>query len=114
MATDKDIEELVIEPIWIIHNLPNLQTRLEIKIIADVTSLKIEIDNADATLTRCLVSFEFNGRLECERCVTNATSARNEGNRNRLVAMRVADRLIILAPAAPCKNVDNLLRIGVN
>src|SRR6266568_4670140 len=76
MTADEDIEELVIEPIRIVHDLLDLQPRLNIEIVADVTSLKIEIDDADSALTRSLVGLELHSRLERKRRVANAAGAR--------------------------------------
>src|SRR5689334_18139268 len=114
MSADKDIEELVIEPIRVIHNLLNLQARLKIKVVADMTSLKIEIDETDFALTRRLVRLELYGRLECKRGVADATGARNERNRDRLRAICVTGILQIVASATPRKDFENLLGVGVH
>src|SRR6266568_4139927 len=114
MTADEDIEELVIEPIRIVHDLLDLQPRLNIEIVADVTSLKIEIDDADSTLTRGLVGLELHGRLERKRRVANAAGARDERNRDWLGATCIAGMLCIPASALPRKDIKDLFRIGVN
>ncbi len=113
MTTDEDIEELLIKPIRIVHNLLDLQARLEIKIIANVTSLKIEVDDTNSALTRRLIGLKLYSRLERERRVANATGARDERNGDWLGTTWVAGIFCILASAVPCKDIDNFLRIGV-
>src|SRR5438105_4566732 len=105
MTADEDIEELVIEPIRIVHDLLDLQPRLNVEIVAYVTSLKIEIDDADSALTRSLVGLELHGRLERECRVANAAGARDKRDSDWLGATRLAGMLCIPASALARKDV---------
>src|SRR6185295_14638301 len=113
MAADEDIKELIIEPIGIVHNFLDLEARLEIKIVADVASLKIEIDDANPALTRCLVGLELDGGLEHQRRIADATSAWDKRNGDGLGATRIACMFCIPAFALSREDVNNFLRIGV-
>src|SRR5207253_9248212 len=113
MATNEDIEELVIKPIGIVHNLLDLQARLEIKIVANVTSLKIKVDDTDSTLARRLVDLEPNGRFERERRVANATGTRDERYGDGFGTTWIIGKFCILASAVSRKEIKNLLRIGI-
>src|SRR5262245_1387885 len=114
MAADKDIEKLVIEPLRVVHNLLNLQARLEIKVVADVTSLKVEVDETDFALTRRLVGLELYGGLQRQRGVANTPGAGYERNGDRLRSTWVVGVLYIVASASPCNNFENLLRVGLH
>src|SRR5438132_3139619 len=113
MTADEDIEELVIKPIRIVHDLLDLQPRLEVKIVADMTSLKIEIDDANPALTRCLVGLELDGSLEHKRRIADATSAWDKRNGDGLGATRIACMVCVPASAVPREDVKDFLRISV-
>src|ERR1700751_1135814 len=79
MPADKQIEELGVDPLGILHNLPHLQARLDIEIIADMTGLQIEVKEADPAAAGPLVELDLHRSFERERGVADAATARHEG-----------------------------------
>src|SRR5262245_55348594 len=114
MTADEDLEKLVIKPLGAVQNLLDLQARLDIEIIADVTSLKVEIDDANPALARRLVGLELDGRLEHERRVADTPGARNKRNGDGLGATRVARMLCIFATAVAREDVNDFPWVGVD
>src|SRR5437867_5842696 len=114
MTADEDLEKLVIEPLGAVQDLLDLQARLDIEIVADVTSLKIKVDDANPALARGLVSLELDGRLEHKRRVPDAAGARNERNSNGFGANRVACVFYISSSAVAREDVDDCPWISVD
>src|SRR5262245_51191514 len=114
MTTDEDLEQLVIEPLRVVQNLLDLQAWLDIEIVADVTSLEIEIDDARPALARRFISLELDGRLEHKRRVPDATGARNERNGDGLGATRVAHMFCISASAVAGDDINDFPWISVD
>lgn len=78
MTADEDIKELSIEPFRVIQNFLNLETRLDVEIVANVTSLEIQVDDAYGAVAGGLGGLELDGDLERERSVADAASAWDE------------------------------------
>ena len=74
MATYKQIEQLRIEPIGVVHDLTDLQARFDIQIVADVAGLDIKIQKTDPFVPRLFATSDLHGRLNCQRGISDAAA----------------------------------------
>src|SRR5262252_4122799 len=109
MAADEDVEQLIVEPLRAAGNLLNLQSRLDVQVIADVTRLEIKVDDADRAVTRGFAGLQMRRDLNRQRRIADSPRARRKTHDDRLTSI-CGTRL---GPAAlPRHDIDNLLRNG--
>src|SRR5215831_14264325 len=87
MPTDEDLEKLGIEALGVRCNLLDLKPRFNVKIVAEVAGLEIEVDRADLTLLGGFPCFELGANFGHECGVAYASGAWNKSNGNRLTSI---------------------------
>src|SRR6185436_14792070 len=92
----------------IIHEVPDLQPRLDIQVVADVTALHIEIEQADFFVFRLFAGLKLDGTFNGKRGASHAAAARNKGRNGRTLALRLARRST--PSAGPGNDVENFVR----
>jgi len=84
MVADEKLEQLRVQPFRVARDFVDLHARLDIEIVADVTVLKIEIEQHDSAAARSLGGLDLNADLDGERAVAHAAGARRECYHHRL------------------------------
>ena len=84
VATDEQVEQLMVKPFRIAGDFLNSQSRLDVEQVAHVARLKIEVHDANLAMRRGFVGLEVGRNLDRERRVADATGAWNERNDARL------------------------------
>ena len=96
------------------RQLCNLQTRFTIKVIAKVACLKIEIDEADISVSCGPVAFKVGCSLYGERRVADPAGARNERDRNRpMTNSALQPRVGIIGIASPRNDIEHFVEIAL-
>src|SRR5262245_58030061 len=107
MTADKKIEQLCVEPVGVLDDVMHLEPWLDVEIIANVTALQIEIEQANSLAAGLLVERHLHNGFNCKRGVADPTAAWHEGDNlrpNRLIAAGLARR-----PAGTRNNIQNFL-----
>ena len=105
---DEQIEQLPIEPVRVLEDLMHLQPRLDVEVIADMTGLQVEIQQANSTATGFLGELDLHGGLEREGSVADPAAARHEGDDCGSDALGAGGRNVLAVGAGD--DVENLLR----
>src|SRR5262249_55902407 len=74
-TADKKIEQLRIEAVGVVDDLLDVEPRLDVEIIADMTGLQIEIQQANPPTARLLVVLDLHGGFHRKRGISHPAPA---------------------------------------
>ncbi len=107
VVADEQTEQLIVEPLRIRRDLPDLHARLNVEIIADMAVLEIHVEQADAAAAGLLGVLELNGDLDGESAVADAAGAGHERHHHRLRRRRL--RNLASALLHPAQDLGDLV-----
>src|ERR1700730_12712987 len=107
---NEDLEKLTIEAFGIGRYFLDVKTRLDVEIVADVTVLEVQIDQADPTICRRFSCSQLHRHFNGQGTISDATRTWNKQNQDR--PRPLADRAI--RPCGwPDNDIENFLRGGI-
>src|SRR5262245_51802012 len=112
MMADKEIEQLRVEPVGVLNNIVHLEPWLDVEVIANMTGLEIEIQQANSPTACLLVELDLNGGFDGKRGVADAATGRHEGchRRSNLLIAAGCDRGV----AGTRNNIKNFRRSALH
>src|SRR5258706_55438 len=110
MMRDENVEQLSIKPVRIFGDFLDLQTWLDIEVIADVAGLKIEINHADPAILVGFLQLEPGSDFNDHRGVADAARSRKKCDRRWLFNLSRLPHRGRCTAAPFGENLRNLLR----